>query len=66
MSLALEMCFGIPLSLGYLISALVVIPLVTHRHNIHQQIPALDPALLGRAAYPAICLYRRIGLLLHR
>ena len=30
MSLALEMCFGIPLSLGYLISALVVIPLVTH------------------------------------
>ncbi len=30
MSLALEMCFGVPLWLGYLISALVVIPLVTH------------------------------------
>ncbi|HQS50102.1 MAG TPA: hybrid sensor histidine kinase/response regulator, partial [Xanthobacteraceae bacterium] len=30
MSLALEMCFGIPLALGYIISALVVIPLVTH------------------------------------
>jgi signal transduction histidine kinase len=30
MALALEMCFGAPLWLGYLISALVVIPLVTH------------------------------------
>src|SRR5262245_3397963 len=30
MSLALEMCFGIPLSIGYVISSLVVIPLVTH------------------------------------
>jgi signal transduction histidine kinase/purine-cytosine permease-like protein/DNA-binding NarL/FixJ family response regulator len=30
MSMALEMVFGIPLFLGYLISAVVVIPLVTH------------------------------------
>src|SRR5712675_846421 len=30
MSLALEMCFGVPLFAGYVISALVVIPLVTH------------------------------------
>ena len=30
MSLALQMCFGIPLSVGYLISSLVVIPMVTH------------------------------------
>lgn len=30
MSLALEMCFGVPLSIGYIISSLVVIPLVTH------------------------------------
>src|SRR5271170_8070134 len=30
MSLALEMCFGIPLFAGYVISSLVVIPLVTH------------------------------------
>ena len=30
MSLALDMCFGIPLSIGYLISSLVVIPMVTH------------------------------------
>jgi len=27
---ALEMCFGLPLSLGYLFSAVVIIPLVTH------------------------------------
>src|SRR3954471_7570971 len=30
MSLALEMCFGVPLFVGYIVSALVVIPLVTH------------------------------------
>ena len=30
MSFALEMCFGIPLFIGYIISSLVVIPLVTH------------------------------------
>ncbi|MGZ5866389.1 MAG: ATP-binding protein [Xanthobacteraceae bacterium] len=30
MSLALEMCFGVPLFLGYIVSSLVVIPLVTH------------------------------------
>src|SRR5882757_2235137 len=30
MSLALEMCFGVPLFLGYIISSVVVVPLVTH------------------------------------
>ncbi len=30
MSMALEKCFGVPLAVGYVISALVVIPLVTH------------------------------------
>jgi len=30
MSVALELCFGVPLALGYLISSIVVIPLVTH------------------------------------
>src|SRR5258708_1619048 len=30
MSLALEMCFGLPLFVGYVVSSLVVIPLVTH------------------------------------
>ena len=30
MSTALEVCFGVPLWLGYVISAVVVIPLVTH------------------------------------
>ena len=30
MSLALELCFGMPLFVGYVLSSLVVIPLVTH------------------------------------
>lgn len=30
MSTALEMCFGVPLSIGYLLCSLIVIPLVTH------------------------------------
>src|SRR6267378_2710894 len=30
MSLALEMCFGVPLYAGYVVSSLIVIPLVTH------------------------------------
>src|SRR6266550_2574626 len=29
-SLALELCFGVPLFIGYVVSSLVVIPLVTH------------------------------------
>src|SRR6478752_3504662 len=30
MSVALEMCFGVPLFIGYVLSSLIVIPLVTH------------------------------------
>ncbi len=30
LALALELCFGLPLEIGYLLNALVVIPLVTH------------------------------------
>ncbi len=30
MSLAFEMCFGIPLFIGYVLSSLIIIPLVTH------------------------------------
>jgi signal transduction histidine kinase/CheY-like chemotaxis protein len=30
MSMALQLCFGIPLTIGYLISSIAVIPLVTH------------------------------------
>jgi len=30
LSLALEYCFGVPLEIGYLLNALIVIPLVTH------------------------------------
>jgi len=30
MSMALKMCFGLPLEIGYLVSSLAVVPLVTH------------------------------------
>ncbi len=30
LSLALEFCFGVPLEIGYILNALIVIPLVTH------------------------------------
>ena len=30
LSLALELCFGVPLEIGYILNALIVIPLVTH------------------------------------
>ncbi|GLK75049.1 hybrid sensor histidine kinase/response regulator [Methylopila jiangsuensis] len=30
MALALELCFGVPLAIGYVVSAVVVIPIVTH------------------------------------
>ena len=30
LSLALQLCFGLPLTIGYLLSSIVVIPLVTH------------------------------------
>ena len=30
MALALELCFGLPLGIGYVVSAVVVIPIVTH------------------------------------
>ncbi|GLK56262.1 hybrid sensor histidine kinase/response regulator [Methylopila capsulata] len=33
MALALELCLGVPLALGYVISALVVLPIVTHGIN---------------------------------
>ena len=42
---ALEMCFGIPRPIGYLISAVVIIPLVTLRHHADQPLPALDAAV---------------------
>ena len=30
MALALELCFGLPMAIGYIVSAVVVIPIVTH------------------------------------
>lgn len=52
MAMALELLFGIPLAYGYLISALVVIPLVTHgitfisRFQLWSQMPWLILQLL--------------------
>ena len=59
MSLALEMCFGLPLARG--------LPLKRDRGHtardlrlhIPQPVPILDPDPVGRAAAPALHLYRR-------
>ena len=51
---ALEMCFGIPRPIGYLISAVVIIPLVTLRHHADQPLSALDAAAVDRPAHPAL------------
>ena len=54
MSLAFEMCLGIPL--GYVLSSLIVIPLVTHGITFISRFQFwTQPA---RAASPALCLYR--------
>jgi hypothetical protein len=55
---ALELTFGIPLWLGYIISAVAVIPLVTHGVRLISTLPAADPAGLDRAQYPAVHLHR--------
>jgi signal transduction histidine kinase/CheY-like chemotaxis protein len=55
MSLALEMCFGIPLFVGYLISSLVVIPLVTHGITLISRFQAwTQPAWLALHLLPFI------------
>ena len=58
MSLALEMCFGIPLFAGYVISSLVVIPLVTHGITFISRLAAVDAAGLDRAASHALRFHR--------
>jgi signal transduction histidine kinase/CheY-like chemotaxis protein len=55
MSLALEMCFGIPLFIGYIISSLVVIPLVTHGITFISRFQAwTQPVWLGLHLLPFI------------
>ena len=54
MAAALEMCFGIPRPIGYLISAVVIIPAGDLRHHPDQPLPAVDAAALDRPAHPAL------------
>ena len=54
MALALEMCFGIPRPIGYLISAVVDHSAGDPRHHADQPLPALDAAALDRPAHPAV------------
>ena len=51
---ALEMCFGIPRPIGYLISAVVDHSAGDLRHHPDQPLPALDAAALGHPAHPAL------------
>jgi hypothetical protein len=50
MSLALEMCFGVPLFAGYVLSSLIVIPLVTHGAS-----PSSVACNSGRSRYGSSC-----------
>jgi len=65
MAYALELYFGLPLYLGYLVSALVVIPLVTHGVTLISRIQMLSqPVWLLLLALPFIAiLHKRPGLL---
>jgi signal transduction histidine kinase/CheY-like chemotaxis protein len=55
MSLALEMCFGVPLFIGYVVSSLVVIPLVTHGITFISRFQAwTQPFWLGLHLVPFI------------
>jgi signal transduction histidine kinase/CheY-like chemotaxis protein len=55
MSLALEMCFGVPLFIGYVVSSLVVIPLVTHGITFISRFQAwTQPLWLGLHLIPFI------------
>ena len=58
MSLALEMCFGIPLSVGYLISSPGGDPDGHPRHHPDQPPADVDPAVLAAAASAAVRLHR--------
>ena len=57
MAYALELYFGLPLWLGYLASALVVVPLVTHGVTLISRIQMLtQPLWLGLMALPFIAI----------
>ncbi|WP_373987384.1 ATP-binding protein [Duganella sp. BuS-21] len=58
MAYALELYFGLPLYLGYMVSALVVIPLVTHGVTLISRIQMLtQPVWLILMALPFIAIF---------
>ncbi|GAA6133920.1 ATP-binding protein [Oceaniserpentilla sp. 4NH20-0058] len=57
LSLALELTLGIPLSIGYIISALIVIPLVTHGISLISRFQVwTQPIWIGFQILPLICI----------
>lgn len=60
MAYALELYFHLPLYLGYMVSALVVIPLVTHGVTLISRIQMISqPVWLVLLALPFICIARK-------
>ena len=51
---ALEMCFGIPRPVGYLISAVVIIPAGHPRHHADQPLPIVDAAAVDHSSHYAV------------
>ena len=66
MTTALEIAFGIPTWLGYILSAAAVIPLVTHGNHLDQPLPDLHPAALDLPQPPAGRLHPLAGFRLGR
>ena len=58
MSLAFEMCLGIPLFIGYVLELFDRDSAGDAWHHFHQQVSVLDAASMDRAASPALRLYR--------
>ena len=65
MALALQMCFGLPMTVCYLISALIVIPLVTHGITLISRIQAwTQPIWLLLMAAPFVFVIAKAPQLL--
>ncbi len=67
MSGALELAFGIPLWIGYIVSAVMVIPLVTPWREADQPVPARHAALLDRPEHSSFVFiafadWEKVGL----
>jgi hypothetical protein len=65
MAYALELALNIPPSWGYLICALVVIPLVTHGVSVISRPAGLDAAAVAGDAGRALCRMCLCAILVH-